>query len=278
MDFSHIADLIHHATGLTPEAIGPECLARAVQVRMAACGIGEAGAYSGFVTHSTRELAELIETLLETSRPFFQELQSFEALRRYLQTDWLQGPARVLNVLCLPCGGGEEAYSLAMSILEAGVPRQLYRIDAVEVSARNLDRARHGIYPDPSLEPVPEAWRARYFRPVRQGHAATPLLRERIRFIEAGLLNNTLGAPPGHYHLVFCRNLLHYFDAVTRRRALETLHALLARDGLLVVADSERTLANVEGFRPIDGSGLPVLVRQPHQRRHEPDPPASCSA
>ncbi len=278
MDFSHIAELIHRATGLTPEAIGAERLSAAARARMHACGIDQPAAYATFIMHSSRELAELIETILEQGRPFCEEPRSLRAIEQYLQTAWLQGPARMLNVLCAPCGGGEEVYGLAMSILEAGVPRQLYRIDAVEISARNLDRARHGIYPEESLAAVTGERRGRYFRAVQQGHAVTPLLRERVRFIQAGLLDNTLGAAPGHYHIVFCRNLLRYFDAATRSRALATLRGLLAADGLLVVAESERGLVSGPGFRPIADPALPILIRRQDAQEDRQSSAGRCLA
>ena len=151
--------------------------------------------------------------------------------------DLLRAPLRVLS---LACAGGEEPYSIAITLRDAGLPARRFRIDAVDVSARRLAFARHGIYSANAFRGCELGCRAQYFREHAQGFEVAPAIRSTVQFLQASVLDPKLleGSPP--YDVVFCRNLLIYLDAPARACVLAALDRLLAPDGVLFIGHADR--------------------------------------
>ena len=110
-------------------------------------GLDDLAAYERRLSQSELELQELIEEVVVAESWFFRDERPFQWFRDYVRQRWLNDPSRPpLRVLSLPCAGGEEPYSIAMTLLDLGLPARRFRIDAVDVSARRLAIARRGVY------------------------------------------------------------------------------------------------------------------------------------
>jgi chemotaxis protein methyltransferase WspC len=153
-----------------------------------------------------------------------------------------------LQVLSVPCSSGEEPYSIAIALAEAAMPADRCRIDAVDVCGRSLARAREGLYGKNSFRGGNLGFRHAHFDVVDQGHQLHRDIRDQVRFHLGNLftLDQVLGAHL--YDVIFCRNLLIYFDEATQSRAMQLLRDRLAPDGVLFVAPSEAGLASAHGF------------------------------
>ena len=140
-------DLLKRTMGLDAASIGASAIERAVQQRLAASGLPETGAYLERVRASPEELQELIEAVIVPETWFFRDREAFAALARLVYEEWLGAHATgVLRVLSLPCSTGEEPYSAAMALLDAGWPAERFRVDALDISAHALAAARRGVY------------------------------------------------------------------------------------------------------------------------------------
>jgi chemotaxis protein methyltransferase WspC len=192
----------------------------------------------------------------ETS--FFRGPGLFEHLARHIAA--AAGPP--VRVLSLPCSTGEEPYSLAVALAEAGVPADRYTIDAADVSPPALAAARRGVYRDFSFRQAPPWLRDRYFRPAAGGWELSPEIRGRVRFHHANLLDPG-SLPAGPFDVVLCRNLLIYFTPAARRRAAAALAGLSAPDGLLAVGHAEPGCLAGGPFRPTGPDGLFLFARDP---------------
>src|SRR5207248_5723916 len=127
---------------------------------------------------------------------FFRGGGLFEALARRVAA---LPPARPFRALSLPCGSGEEPYSLAMALLEAGVPPGRWTTEGVDISARVVEAARRGVYRELSFRQTAPGLRDRYFRPVPGGWELSPGVRGRAHFrvgnvVDPGLLPDGSGA------------------------------------------------------------------------------------
>ena len=153
---------------------------------------------------------------------------------------WATRRVRPLRALSLACAGGEEPYSIAITLRDVGLPARRFRIDAVDVSDRRLAAARRGIYSANAFRGCELGGRAPYFREHAQGYEVDPAIRSTVRFVQASVLDPKLleGSPP--YDVVFCRNLLIYLDAPARDSVLATLDRLLAADGMLFIGHADR--------------------------------------
>ena len=147
---------------------------------------------------------------------------------------------------------GQEAYSLAMTAMDcAGIlGRRPVQILATDIAREPLARAREGLYTQFEVQRgMPMQMLVKYFRKEDAGWRASDALRAMVEFREWNLLSNP--APLGQFDIVFCRNVLIYFDPPTKTRVLDSLARVLAPDGLLYLGGAETTLGLTTQFLPL---------------------------
>ncbi len=253
---TQIEHLLRHTIGLDAATIGSTLIQRAVRLRMKSLGLKKTDDYERLLESNGREWNELIESVLVTETWFFREREAFGALARLVVDEWLPAhPTGPLRVLSVPCSSGEEPYSLVMALLDAGVLPLRFQIDAADISARSLERARLGVYRKNSFRGKDLGFRARYFRQTREGLVLSPAIRSCVHFHPGNLLSTDFLAGRGNYDFIFCRNLLIYFDLPTRRKALERIERLLTPSGVLFVGPSEQPLVIAHG---LVSAGIPM--------------------
>lgn len=249
MAVRRIAQLLKEAIGLDAASIGPEALACAIRGRMAEREIKSAADYAADLATSPEELRALIEAVVVPETWFFRDREAFKALAEFARPAAPAGEAGGgLRLLSLPCSFGEEPYSLAMTLLDAGLSSAAFQIHAFDVSRRAVDRARAGLYGRNSFRGRDLDFRARHFVETDGGWRIKPTVADCVRFAEGNLLALGAAAAPGSYDFVFCRNLLIYFDQEAQQRAIGILAGLLKPDGLIFVGPGEANLMLNAGF------------------------------
>ncbi|WPH17633.1 CheR family methyltransferase [Variovorax paradoxus] len=248
MDVAPFEQLLKQTMGLDAASIGSAVVRRAVQERLAACRLPDAQAYWERLGSSAPELQELIEAVVVPETWFFRDPASFAALARLAGEDGraAQGPMD-LRLLSVPCATGEEPYSMAMALLDAGFPESALRIDAVDISTRALARAQAAVYGRNSFRGSDLAFRDRHFVATAGGHGPVDAVRRRVQFRHGNLLDGLM-AEAERYDVIFCRNVLIYFDRATQDRAIAVLTRLLKPRGWLFVGPSETALLSDHGF------------------------------
>jgi chemotaxis protein methyltransferase WspC len=238
---NEIERLLARRIGLDPVAMGPHLVVRAARRRMAALGLDDLGDYVSRVLQSESELQELIEEVVVPESWFFRDDRPFRWLAEYVRQRWVGDPARrAMRILSLPCAGGEEPYSIAMTLKDVGLPARRFHIDAADVSARRLAVAQRGLYSANAFRGSELGSRAQFFRAHGGDYEVDPAIRAMVRFFQASALDPALLAASPPYDIVFCRNLLIYLDAPARGRLLATLDRLLADDGHLFIGHADR--------------------------------------
>ncbi len=198
---------------------------------------------------SGRERAEMIDLLTTNKTSFFRESAHFDLLRDTVIPAFA-GAGSPIRVWSAGCSSGEEPYTIAMVLRETlagnGTPEGA-RVLATDLSRRVLEHAIRGTYTDAQTADVPDALRRRYFTREADGDwTVGPSLRSQVRF--AGL--NLLGPWPmrGPFQMIFCRNVMIYFDKPTQEALVARFHALLAPGGYLFVGHSESLTALAHEF------------------------------
>lgn len=252
--FEAIRRMIHEIAGIAI-ADGSENMVQTRLVgRVRTLGLSGFDAYLERLERDTtgRELSELVDALTTNKTSFFREAQHFAFLRDVVLPELASrgGPMRFWSA---GCSSGEEAYSLAMVVREA-VPScdtLGVRILATDISARMLHRAREALYPESALAEVPAPYRARYFQRV-PGHTPAKYrvahdVRRMVRLARLNLLDRW--PMRGPFDVIFCRNVMIYFDHPTQEQLVRRFHALLAPGGYLCIGHSESLSSISHTFR-----------------------------
>ncbi|MFF5227940.1 CheR family methyltransferase [Dactylosporangium sp. NPDC000521] len=193
-------------------------------------------------------LQELTNQLTVNETYFMREDYQFDALldpvlpqvlAAATQAGRPNGPIRILS---LPCSTGEEPYSIAMRLLEEWPPidRVDVEIHAADIDSDVLDRARHGSYGERSLQRVPKPWLAKYFHAVGAGRFQIDQgIRDAVTFHRMNVCDTPSMRSFTDFDIVFCRNVLIYFDELSSRRAAENLFGAMRPGGFLFLGHAE---------------------------------------
>ncbi|WP_213229253.1 protein-glutamate O-methyltransferase CheR [Caballeronia sp. NK8] len=243
-------DLLHGAIGLDAESIGANSVSRAVRERYNLWRDQHGGTLDDYycaITHDAARMQELIEAVVVPETWFFRDPEAFAALARLARVRLHERPAKPLRVLSAPCSTGEEAYTIAMALLEAGIPAERFTIDAIDVSERALGIARRAHYGRNAFRGRALDFRDRHFRATDGGWQLDPAVAQSVRFAQANLLHLDTHAFE-RFDFILCRNVLIYFDRATQCAVLRVLDGLLAEGGTLFVGPAETGLLMREGM------------------------------
>jgi chemotaxis protein methyltransferase WspC len=249
MGLADIEGLLTASIGLNVASIGSSAVARAVEERSVACHLAGPDAYWERLRGSHAELQALIEVVVVPETWFFRDSESFAALARLVREEWMHEPGeRVIRLLSLPCSTGEEPYSMAMALLDAAVPADRFRVDAVDISTRALAQAGGAMYGKNSFRGRELTFRDRYFEASAQGYRLAAAVRRQVQFQPGNMFAADFLPGVELYDVIFCRNVLIYFDRATQDRAILVLKRLLTAKGALFVAPAETGLPSSHGF------------------------------
>jgi len=246
---NRLRDTLHASTGLMPTDADLE---RALRDAAGPGGQRALPAPEDYAPlPGTPEFEALVDQLVVPESWMLRDPVVFTEALRFVQQRLAARPQRRVAILSVPCAGGEEPYSMALVLAQAGIPATRCRIDAVDLSQAAIARARTGRFTRNAFRGADLAFRERWFTRQGDDYLVDDALRAYVGFSQGNLLamGDRAGVLPP-YDLVFCRNLLIYFDAPTRTRAAQAVAALLADDGLLLSGHAEAPSFCANGFVP----------------------------
>jgi Methylase of chemotaxis methyl-accepting proteins len=250
-DFEHrlIGDYIEREFGIRMPPAKRVLLEGRLAKRLDACGIGSYGEYFRFITKDPAgrdehmRFTDLVSTH-ETS--FFREARHFDYIKDEVLPRFRRERKHRIRALSAACSSGEEAYSLGMEIGESeaseGEQAFDFMVEGFDLSRRMVDEATRGVYTSERAEKVPAGLRAKWMMrskdPKKRLYRVVPELRARTSFHVGNILAD-MGLESGSYDIVFCRNVLIYFNRENQAGALDRLASLLAPGGFLFLGHSE---------------------------------------
>lgn len=264
--YAPVAAWLAREIGLDTASIGPSSVSVATAGRMEAHRLHDVAAYVALLGQSRVEAQQLIEAIVVPETSFFRDRYPFVALKEWALGEWLPAhPAGVMRLLSMPCSTGEEPFSMAMALLEAGVARFL--VEGVDISREALARAERGVYRRNSFRGGMREEIGRFFTERDEGEwRINDEVREHVRFRHANLLDPAFGEGSQRYDVIFCRNLLIYLDAAAQRTVLEKIRDLLAPGGIVGAGHAEAYLFSQFGFQP-SGMSMAFCFRAPQAKR-----------
>ena len=160
-----------------------------------------------------------------------------------------------LKILSAPCATGEEACSIALSLLESGCSQTQFHIIATDISRHAIKQARSGIFSENAFRSIDETRKNKWFTATATGWQVAPEIQETVEFLDRNLLqshteNELIQKAQGPFDLICCRNLLVYFTKPKRDKLIRTLARLLKPDGELVVGAAEAVILPAGDWEP----------------------------
>lgn len=250
-----LEQLLRSLIGLDASTLGRGAVERALRQRLKASAMDEE-AYWSHVRQSPTEQRSLIESIVVPETWFFRYPESFALLATQARALQRKLPiGRPLRLLSLPCSSGEEPYSMAIAMLDADFSAEQFQIDALDISQRGIEQAALGRYGVNAFRGDDPDIRERYFQREEDGtHRIHERLRAMVNFQCGNILDSIVSPSLLTYDIVFCRNLLIYFDQPTQLRALTNLKRWLHTDGLLFAGPAEAGMLSQQGFESLDAA------------------------
>ncbi|WP_203069889.1 CheR family methyltransferase [Falsiroseomonas ponticola] len=261
--FRQVAGLIERDIGIKLPAVKRTMVEGRLRKRARSLGIMDVDEYCGALFDDgllETEYQHVIDMVTTNKTDFFREAEHFDFLARVAVPKLMERPraGRPLKMWSAAASTGAEAYTIAMVLAELALEGRIasgFRILGTDISSQVLEVARRGIYPEEAMAPVPPALRRRYVMrhrdPARAECRIVPELRAATAFQLLNLMETSY-AVDGDIDVIFCRNVLIYFERPTQEAVLARLAAHLRPGGFLIVGHSETAAgATLRGVRSV---------------------------
>ena len=247
-DFRRIVQLVRATTGIALTERKRDLVYSRLARRIRKLGLTDFESYCALLDgeEAEAECRELVNAITTNMTSFFREAHHFEILQQEVFPALVAGPR--LRVWSAGCSSGEEPYSIAM-VLKDTLEKQWCpdaKILATDIDTQVLEKAKAGLYRSEALQPVPLALRRKYVRGTEPCEIA-PDVRALISFKPLNLLSSW--PMKGPFDVIFCRNVVIYFDKPTQRTLFNRFAEMLRPGGHLMIGHSESLLGVTDAFQ-----------------------------
>jgi chemotaxis protein methyltransferase CheR len=264
-DFQFLRDLVYDQSSIHLGEDKKEMVCARLNHRLSHLGLTSVEEYCELLKTNREpgEVTHLIDALSTNFTNFFREIEHFKFLKERIIPDYLSSPVRLrhapFSAWSAACSTGEEPYSMALVLASCfqAMNHESWQIFASDISTRVLEQASQGIYEARRVQLPNPAWLPRYFQKGRGEwtgyYRVKQAVREQIDFQRLNLLHQGLRLG-NRYHLIFCRNVMIYFDDATVRTLVERLSQQLHEGGYLIIGHAESLGRKPRGLQQIKSS------------------------
>ncbi len=244
-DFQKFQEFFYRKTGIQFDTSKRYFVDKRLVERIEANTCGDFRSYFTMLRFqaSGNELQALVNLMTINETYFFREEYQFHCLVNSILPDIVankknQSPIRIWVI---PSSSGEEAYSIAMCLIErwSGINQWDVEIISSDIDTKILAQARVGLYSERSVKHVPKSYMQKYFKQTGQGFQLSSDLRSTVEFTRVNLMDQADVRGYHNFDVIFCRNLLIYFDDLSRKQAAETFYDALHPGGFICLGHSE---------------------------------------
>ena len=244
-DVTRLCEFLYRRTGMSFADDKRYYIDHRLVERIAATGSGSFQAYFALLRSDyDNEIEHLVNVFTVNETYFYREDHQLRCMTSDLLDDLLlrKAPGETIRIWSIPCSTGEEPYSIAMWLMENWSKVDSHNIEILgsDIDTRALKAAAEGVYGDRALMRLSRDLIDRYFQPVPGGkHQIDAGLRDSIQWTRANLVDIPDMSRYRNYDIIFCRNVLIYFDDASRRVAAENLYDCLRPGGYICLGHSE---------------------------------------
>jgi chemotaxis methyl-accepting protein methylase len=240
---------IQGRVGFVCDGYKEKCLRRRIAVRMRARGVHTYSQYGSLLDGEPAEYERLVDTLTINVSKFFRNPDVWDAVREKVLPPLFASDARVLNVWSAGAAAGEEAYTIAMLMHDYAHAHdestERFRVLGTDIDRDSLRFAQRAEYSDFAMTDTDAAVRERWFDRDGAIHRPKPVARERVTFATLDLIRDEF---PQEQHLIFCRNVIIYFERAVQEALFRRFHDALAHGGFLVLGKVEALFGAAPGL------------------------------
>ncbi len=258
--FESFRELIYTAAGISLNEKKEALVSSRIAKRMRALNLTEHQQYLRYVTADStgNEIVQMLDAISTNVTHFFREAHHFARVEE-LMKEWLASGQRRFRFWSAGCSSGEEPYTLAVTLLESavGYGNVDIKILATDISTRILERAVRGEYESRKMENVSSFIRDKYFEKEGRGEQARYFVKQNVRKLVVFRRLNLSVVPfpmKGPMDIIFCRNVMIYFDNEIRKRLLQEFYRLLKQKGFLMVGHAESLTGILSGLKVVEPS------------------------
>ncbi|MBT1071645.1 protein-glutamate O-methyltransferase CheR [Geobacter chapellei] len=251
-EFHLFRDSIHTHCGIYFDDESKYLLEKRLSRRLATLNISTYKEYYQFLKYNRKkdqEMMDIMDILTTNETYFFRESFQLKAFTEEIIPELIKKKTRqgikTLRIWSAGCSTGEEPYTIAM--LLSDLPElHGWKIEIIgtDISQRVLQHARRGVYGKSAFRATDETYLKRYFQEQEDGHRITDKIRELVTISHLNLFDSHRMVMLGRMDLVFCRNVIIYFDLTAKKKVVESFHNTLCDGGFLLLGHSE-SLMNI---------------------------------
>jgi chemotaxis protein methyltransferase CheR len=239
-----VCDFVYRRSGMSYGETKRYYIERRVADRMARAGLTSIAAYLTLLQANRLEAEHLINSFTVNETYFYREEHQLRCLSASLLPEIVapMGAGDLVRIWSVPCSSGEEPYSLAIWLLENWRLVDAYNIEIVgsDIDTKALAAATIGDYGERALARLPGPVRESYFEPSHEGRRRIIQdLRDSVHFTPVNLMDAAGMRAQGQFDVIFCRNVLIYFDDASRRAAAENLYAAMKPGAFICLGHTE---------------------------------------
>jgi len=250
---NQLRDLVYQKSGIKLDSSKESLIRARIGKRMRSLGIYSYEDYLKKVIDdkSEDEVVHLLDVISTNVTSFFRGMDHFGILSNLIK-DWVSSGQKSFKIWSSACSSGEEPYSIAMTVLNSIESSITCKILATDISTKVLQKAQDGIYEQDKVEQIPKIMKDKYLEIVNGSekmlYQVKPCLKQMITFKRLNL--SEIPFPMrGPIDVVFCRNVMIYFDAKTRQNLVSEIHRLLKPNGYLFIGHAESLIGTSVGFK-----------------------------
>lgn len=267
-DFERFREYFYRRSGIHFESTKRYFVDKRLIDRIQAAGCNDFREYFALLRFETsgREWQRLVNEMTVNETYFMREHYQFDCMVHSMLPELVARKPRgePLRIWIMPSSSGEEAYTVAMYLLERWPELARWDVEIVssDIDTRILAHAEAGLYSPRAVHQLPSAWLQKYFTREGENWRINRSLREVVAFTRVNLNERTEVAAYRNYDLVFCRNLLIYFDDASRRRAAEAFYDVLRPGGFICLGHSE-SMSRISSLFAIRKFAQAIVYQKP---------------
>lgn len=260
-DFELYRKLIYDESGIHFSATNRSILESRLRERLREKKLQTPAEYYAILIRDREELKLLLDSVTTNLTRFFRNQAHFDAIEHFVVPELLKLRAseRKLRFWSAGCSTGEEPYTIAMLLKHILPVGWNYEVTASDISLKSLMVGKEGFYPETRVQGIPDEYLAKYFEKRPNGYQIKDEIKKTIRFDYHNLKNDS---GQRGLDVVFCRNVLIYFDTETRRKVVQAFSERLREGGYLLLGHSENLFSLTTKFELVQLSG-DLVYRKP---------------